>query len=310
MISLEALKCLPIDRNWYLEVPHVSVRASVKWLNGKTLKKLLFSNHFWVDLTFLVKRKQTNEAEHSTVSHTCLCLKMSSSKFACSVSACEIHQILPEAERLLFQRASLTVHIMFWDPSVLPKILSYSSLSWIFSTCEGLSCWQRHCWAFWIAKRKPNENMKLKYGTANITLQGTNNIASYGKGMVPTTSSKKGLATTFSSNAAAWHLQYKDLLRFCFTLLSATNSWSKLVVKESRLPDPTGPKSDFTICLEKKFSPSMKPHIIAFNTQPSRLDHQTSTLHEPLENISEEPTPTISLRFASKQVFLTALQIG
>ena len=130
--------------------------------------------------------------KHSTVSHTCLCLKMSSSKFACSVSACEIHQILPEAEKLLLERASLTVHIMFWDPSVLPKILSYSSLSWVFSTCEGLSCWQRHCWAFWIAKRKPNENMKLKYGTAHITLQGTNNLASYGKGMVPTTSSKKG----------------------------------------------------------------------------------------------------------------------
>ena len=84
----------------------------------------------------------------------CLCLKMSSSKFACSVSACEIHQILPEAEKLLLERASL---------------------------------------------------------------------------------------------------QYKDLLSICFTLLSATNS-----------------------------------------------------LHEPLENISEEPTPTISLRFASKQVFLTA----
>ena len=128
--------------------------------------------------------------------------------------------------------------------------------------------------------------------------------------MVPPTS-KKGLATTFSSNAAAWHLQYKDLLRFCFTLLSATNSWSKLVVKESRqrLPDPTGPKNDFTLCLEKKFSLSMKPHIIVFNTQPSRPDSQISTLHEPLENISEEPTPTIPLRFASEQVFLTALQI-
>lgn len=51
-------------------------------------------------------------------------------------------------------------------------------------------------------------------------------------------------------------------------------------------------------------------HIVVFNTQRSRPDHQTSTLHEPLENISEEPTPTISLRFASKQVFLTALQSG
>ena len=50
-------------RNWYLEGPHVGVRASVKWLYGKTLNNVLRSSHFWVDLTFLVKCKQTNEAK-------------------------------------------------------------------------------------------------------------------------------------------------------------------------------------------------------------------------------------------------------